>query len=194
MIRLNVPSEIIVIFLLLPVTSIGQLGQTSKSMRDILIRWTSTTRLHDRLIQSVLRQAFATKDVRGRLYLARELRTECQRAGILIKQLTCLFPSCQRLGLYYQLTNEVTLSVKCYLQTSTLLAIYLGQVKAVILQRKPNYSQHIIAAAAGIILHSMISGWDKAECIKVYASVCQWDSIGTLVSSTIVKRKHLGTT
>lgn len=57
------------------------------------------------------------------------------------------------------------------------------QVKVAILQRQPTYNLRIIAATAGVILHAMIAGWDKAECIKVYATLGRWFNIGTLVNT-----------
>ena len=89
--------------------TIGQLGQTSKSIRDVLIRWTGTTRMHDRLVESALNfDVKHQKPIGGKkVVVPHDLNKECQRTGVLIKQLTYLFPSSQRLGLFYQLTNEV---------------------------------------------------------------------------------------
>lgn len=94
----------------LAVTSIGHLGQTSKDMRNILIRWTGTSRMQYRLMQTVLRTRLTSqKTWNGKLSLPSELHIECQRTGVLLKLLTCLFPTSQRLGLYYQLITEVYL-------------------------------------------------------------------------------------
>ena len=78
-------------------------------MRDILVRWMSTTQMHDRLIQKILQAKLSPIEEvwSGRLSLPREVRIECRRTGILVKQLTCLFPTSKRLELYYQLTNGV---------------------------------------------------------------------------------------
>ncbi|KZS11338.1 F-box only protein 47 [Daphnia magna] len=159
----ELPTELIYnILKYLPLTSIGHLGQTSKDMRNILIRWTGTSRMQYRLMQTVLRTRLTSqKTWNGKLSLPSELHIECQRTGVLLKLLTCLFPTSQRLGLYYQLITEV---------------------KRGILERSPDYEPHLIAANAGIILHSMISGWDKRECTKVYSLLCQWNNIGSTLA------------
>nr|CAH0101723.1 unnamed protein product [Daphnia galeata] len=160
----QLPTELIYYLLqFLPLTSIGKLGQTSKDMRNILIRWIGSSQLHNRLTDRILLNPLISshKEWTGRLSLPRDLHLECKRTGILIKQLTCLFPTSQRLGLYHQL---------------------IAEAKNGILQKHPDFELHLIAAASGIILHSMISGWDKSECTKVYATLCHWNNIGSLLS------------
>ena len=95
-------------------TTIGKLGQTSKDMRNILIRWIATSRMQSRLMDTVLLTPLTSsqKAWSGRLSLPHELHRECKRTGILIKQLTCLFPTSQRLELYYQLITEVYLKLR----------------------------------------------------------------------------------
>ncbi|XP_046646984.1 uncharacterized protein LOC124337021 [Daphnia pulicaria] len=160
----QLPTELIYYLLqFLPLTSIGKLSQTSKDMRNILIRWIGSSRMQSRLMDTILLTPFTSteKAWSGRLSLPYGLHRECKCTGILIKQLTCLFPTSQRLGLYHQLITEA---------------------KQSILQQRPDFEQHLIAAASGIILHSMISGWDKGECIKVHATICYWNNITFLLS------------
>lgn len=89
------------------VNTIGRLGQTSKAIRDILIRWTATQRMYGRLVRCASFPFVPKIGICGKTLLPQDLHRECQLTGVLIKQLTYLFPSSQRLGLYYQLTNEV---------------------------------------------------------------------------------------
>lgn len=61
------------------------------------------------------------------------------------------------------------------------ISVEQQKVKRGILERSPDYEPHLMAANAGIILHSMISGWDKRECTKVYSLLCQWNNISSTV-------------
>ena len=65
------------------------------------------------------------------------------------------------------------------------------KVKNAILQKHPGFELHLIAAASGIILHSMISGWDKRTCTKVHATLCHWNNIGSLVLQTSCQNTKL---
>lgn len=80
-------------------------------MRDISIRWTCTKQMLDRLINRILQANLSPlqKNWTGKLTLPQQLHDMCEDVGILLKRLTCLFPTAQRLQLHHQFTKQVFL-------------------------------------------------------------------------------------
>ena len=44
-------------------------------------------------------------------------------------------------------------------------------------------TEHLTRAASGIILHSLIAGWDHNECVKVYLNLSRFYNLPIAVSS-----------
>ena len=87
-------------------SSIGCFGQTSKAMRDILLRWVKSNVMIERLTWSLL-TAELSSEVNWGESVPPKLEIELKQTGVLIKRLSNLFPTTNRLAIYNQMLQLV---------------------------------------------------------------------------------------
>ena len=104
--------------------------------------------------------------------------------GVLLKKLTTVIPTQQRIFMYQSLTYEVILNKNCKINKIVTTSITSPQLKHFVLKKRPDYNDLVFSYMMGVILQVLIAGWDEQECNRVYGMITQWLNMKKTVSST----------
>ena len=159
-----------VIFVKYLVTDIGCLGQTSKSIRGSLFTWVQSSHFIARIVRPFTSKSLlSSAEMCGYDFsLLRDLPTHCHQMGLLLKKLTTVIPTDDRIRLYQQVVIEMRRVVLKKWQLS--------------LEKQPN---SMLTSCLGKILQTFIAGWDGGECCRIYIKIAKWFKISESVSSSL---------